>query len=82
MGRGARKRTRPYVKPTAAGIYCVRQGARTGLCDNRGVGWGGRGREVQEGGDVRIPVADSYGCVAETNILQSNYSPIKHKYFF
>lgn len=38
----------------------------------------GGGREVQEGGVVRIPVADSYGCVAETNtILQLNHSPIK-----
>ena len=36
------------------------QGTQTGLCDNPG-GWDGvgDGREVQEGGDVRIPMADS-----------------------
>ena len=34
--------------------------------------------EVQEGGDVGIPVADSCGCMAETStILQSDHLPIK-----
>ena len=57
----------------------MRQGAQTqgSVTTDWWDGVGG-GREVQEGGLVRIPVADSYGCVAETNtILQSNYSPIK-----
>ena len=37
------------------------QGTQTGLCDNL-EGWDGvgGGREVQEGGDIRIPVADSW----------------------
>ena len=51
------------------------------LCDNLD-GWDGvgGGREVQEGGDICIPVVDSC-CTAETNtILQSNFPPIKNKY--
>ena len=37
----------------------------------------GGGREVQEGGDICIPVADSCWYMAETNaILKSNYPPI------
>ena len=35
-------------------------------------------REIQEGGDMCIPTADSWCCMAETNTtLQSNYPPIK-----
>ena len=34
------------------------QEAQQGLCDNLGGGVGG-GREVQEGGDIWTPVADS-----------------------
>ena len=30
-------------------------------------GWQGDGREVQEGGDVCVAVADSCGCLSETN---------------
>lgn len=38
------------------------------------------GWEVQKGGDVCIPMADSRGCIVETNtILQSDYPPIKTK---
>ena len=52
------------------------------LCDDLD-GWdggGGGGREVQEGGDICIHIADSLRCTAETNItLQSNYSPCKKK---
>ena len=37
------------------------------LCDNLD-GWdGGDGREVQEGGDIGIHIADSLHCTAETN---------------
>ena len=38
------------------------------LCDNL-EGWDGvgGGREVQEGGDISILVADSHCCMAETN---------------
>ena len=51
------------------------------LCDNL-EGWDaeGGGREVQQGGDICVPVADSCGCMAETNtILESNYPLIKKK---
>ena len=38
------------------------------LCDDLD-GWdgGGGGREVQEGGDICIHIADSLHCTAETN---------------
>ena len=38
------------------------------LCDNL-EGWDGvgGGREVQEGGDISILMADSHCCMAETN---------------
>ena len=40
------------------------------LCDNL-EGWDGvgDGREVQEGGDIYIPMADSCCCMAESNIM-------------
>ena len=49
------------------------------LCDNL-EGWdGGVGRrEVQEGGDLCILMADSRCCTAET--LSSNYPLIKNKF--
>ena len=38
------------------------------------------GREVQEGGDILIPMADSCSYIAEANtILESNHPPIKNK---
>ena len=39
------------------------------FCDNL-EGWDGvgGGRDVQEGGDICILMADSYCCMAETNI--------------
>ena len=38
--------------------------------------WGGR--EVQEGGDICIHIADSLCCTVETNTtLYCNYTPIK-----
>ena len=38
----------------------------------------GGGREVQEGGDICVPMIDSCGCVAETNpVLQSIHPSIK-----
>ena len=46
------------------------QGAQPGaLWQPRGVQWDrvGGGREVQEGGDIRTPVADSCWYMAETN---------------
>ena len=51
------------------------------FCDNL-EGWdvvGGEG-EIQEGKDIRILMADSCFCVAETNTtLESNYPPVKNK---
>ena len=46
------------------------EGTQTGPCDNL-EGWGGMGggREVQEGGDICTPRADSCCCVAETNTI-------------
>ena len=39
-----------------------RETQKGSLYQPRGVGWGGErdGREVQKGGDICIPVADSY----------------------
>ena len=38
------------------------------------------GREVQEGEDIGIPLADSRWYLAETNtVLESNYTSIKNK---
>ena len=66
------------------GICCMTQGTQTGaLWQPRGLGWGGGGREVPEGGHTCIPMADSCWCMAETNtILKSNYPPIKNKYLW
>ena len=53
------------------------------LCDDLD-GWdeGGR-REVQEGGDIRIHIADSFHCTAETNTtLSSNKKYIYKNNFF
>ena len=42
------------------GICYMSQGTQTGaLYQPRGVGCEGDGREVQEGGDIRIPMANS-----------------------
>ena len=38
--------------------------------------------EVQEGGDMCIPMANSYWCIAETKVmLQSHYPSVKNKLF-
>ena len=45
-------------------------------------GWDvvGGGREVQEGGNMWIPMTDSRCCMAETNTaLYSNYPSVKNK---
>ena len=42
------------------GIFCMAQETQTGaLYQPRGVGWRGRWVEVQKGGDICIPMADS-----------------------
>ena len=61
--------TFPYGKSLASGNLLYDSGSPNSvLCDNL-EGWDGLGggREVQKGGDICIPVADSWGCVAETN---------------
>ena len=57
---------------------CLRK-LKQGLCINLEV-WGGEGdgREVQEGGDICIPMADPCGGLTENNkILLSNFPSIK-----
>ena len=51
-------------------ICRVTQGIQSGA-PQQPKGWGGEGsgREVQEGGDIGVPVADSCWCLAETNII-------------
>ena len=47
--------TLPYGKQMPVGICCVTQGAQPSFSVTpRGVGWGGRWREVQEGRDICI----------------------------
>ena len=51
-------------------ICCVKEGAQANvLWQPRGVGWEGHGREAQERGDMCIPVADLWWCVAEANTI-------------
>ena len=41
-------------------LPCVNSELSSVLCeDPEGWGWGGNGREGHQGGDIRIPVADS-----------------------
>ena len=63
--------TLPYVKQIVSGnLLCDPGNPKPILCDNL-EGWdgGGGGREVQEGGDICILMADSCWCVAETTPL-------------
>ena len=60
MERVTWKLTLPYVKQTANGNSLMAQETQTGVCINL-EGWDEEadGREVQKGGDIRIPMADS-----------------------
>ena len=60
MERVTWKLTLPYVKQIANGNLLYGSGNSNGLCINL-EGWNveGDGREVQKGGDVCIPMADS-----------------------
>ena len=52
------------------GICCVTQGAQpSALWQLEGCDEVWDGRRVQEGGDIYIPVVDSYWCMAETNAI-------------
>ena len=68
MDRLTGKLTLPYVKQTTNGNLLYGSGnSKQGLCINlegwggEREGWGGErdGREVQKGGDICIPMADS-----------------------
>ena len=50
------------------GICCMTQGTQTGP-QGQAEGWGGErdGREVWEGGDKGIPMADSCWCMTENH---------------
>ena len=43
------------------------------------MGQGGLGR-LQVGGDICILTADSRGCMAEANSIESNYTLVKSKF--
>ena len=59
-----------YITICKLGIYCIAQETQTGaLYQSRGVDGEGDGREVQKGGDIRIPVADSGRGLRENNII-------------
>ena len=50
------------------GICCMAQGAQTeALWQPRGVEWSGK--EIQEGGDLCIPMADACWCMADTSTI-------------
>ena len=51
---------------TASGNLLYDHRAET-RCSTEAMGWGGR--EVQEGGDICIPMADPCRCMAETNTI-------------
>ena len=60
MERVTWKLTLPYVNRQPTGICCMAQETQTGaLYHPRGVDGEGDGREVQKGGDICIPTADS-----------------------
>ena len=60
MERITWKLSLPYVNREPMGIRCMMQGTQTGaLCQPRGVGGEGDGSEVQQGGYICIPMADS-----------------------
>ena len=60
--------TLPYAKYIARGKLLYNTGSSTQCFDDL-EGWGGvgSGREVQEGGDICILMADSCYCMVETN---------------
>ena len=74
--------TLPRVEQTASGnsLYDAASSSLV-LCDDlQGRGGVRSGREVREGGDMCVPMADSRGCMGETNmILYSNFPLIKNK---
>ena len=72
--------TSPYVKQIASGSLLFDAGSSNPvLCDNLEDELGG-GREVQEGGDICVPMTDSHYCMPETNTTsKSSYPPTEKK---
>ena len=59
------------------GICCISQETQAGALRWDGVG---DGRELQKGGGICIPMADScWGLTENRKILESNYPSIKNK---
>ena len=54
-----------------------------GLCVNL-KGWGGKGgeREIQEGGDICVPMADSCSCLTKQNSIKQLSFTKKYIHFF
>ena len=74
--------TLPYVKQMASGNLFYDTGNSNPVSCDSLKGWEGvgGGRKVQEAEDIRVPMADSHRCMAETKVkLQSNYPLIKNK---
>ena len=57
--------TLPYVTDSQRETAVWLMELTPGLCNNNGVGWGGR----VQGRDMCIPMADSCCCMAETNTI-------------
>ena len=56
------------------GICCMAQETQTGVCINLEEWDGGDGKEVQKGGDICIPVANScWGLTENSKICKAKY---------
>ena len=76
MGAGQTERsTETYIlsyrKPRASGNLKFVSGSsnRCSVTTSGVTWWGGSAGEAQEGGDIRMPMADSCGCMAETSTI-------------
>lgn len=66
----------PGIKQVAAGASCREQGAQLGACGDLEGGTGnGCGREGLKGEDIRIFIAYSLHCAAETNTAYKQLYP-------
>ena len=82
IGSSSLEQTQMWSFLWLSDIPLMMQGAQI-WCSVTTEGWDGPSkgvegwREVQEGGDIGMPMSDSCRCMAETNtILESNYPPI------
>ena len=73
--------TYTIMRKTASGKLLYNTGDSAQCCDDLGCRQGVGVREVQEDVDLCTPVADSHGCMAETNTtLETSHPPIKNKF--